>query len=134
MDKDRVPLSWIVGGEDVILEIQCIAHNTILRPIVGFSLNDRLGQAIFVDNTYIEYQHKNCTIDAGRKFIASFEFRLPILPPGDYSISAAVADGTQESHVQLHWKHDALIVKVHSSSVCFGLIGVPMRSISLKTV
>jgi lipopolysaccharide transport system ATP-binding protein len=28
--------------------------------------------------------------------------------------------------------HDALIVRVHASSVCFGLVGVPMRAITLE--
>lgn len=29
---------------------------------------------------------------------------------GDYAITAAVADGTLEAHVQLHWMHDAALI------------------------
>ena len=43
-----------------------------------------------------------------------------------------LADGTQDEHVQHHWLHDALIVRVHASSACFGLIGLPMTRISLE--
>ena len=64
------------------------------------------------------------------ELIARFEFRLPILPTGDYSITVAVADGTQESHVQQHWMHDALMIKVHASSICFGLVGIPMKKVT----
>jgi lipopolysaccharide transport system ATP-binding protein len=36
--------------------------------------------------------------------------------------------------VQHHWLHDAMILRVHASSVCFGLVGLPMKKISLENV
>ncbi len=133
LDPSGAPLSWVVGGEDVILEIRCSAHKDILRPIVGFQFKDRLGQVIFCDNTYFIYQNKLQLAEAGTEIIARFEFRLPVLPSGDYSISPAIAEGTQEEHIQHHWLHDAMMVRVHSTSVCLGLIGVPMKKLSLET-
>jgi len=133
LDRAGAPLSWVVGGEDVILEIRCKAYQDLARPILGFQFKDRLGQVIFSDNTYLSYQFKTPYVQAGEEALARFEFRLPVLPSGDHSISAAVADGTQEQHVQLHWIHDALVVRVHASSVCFGLVGVPMRKVTLQT-
>ncbi|MBP9871800.1 MAG: ABC transporter ATP-binding protein [Nitrosomonas sp.] len=132
LDKDDVPLSWIVGGEDVILEICCAIYKDMMRPIVGFHFKNRLGQDVFVDNTYLAYQHKKVRLDAGSELISRFEFRFPILPSGDYSVSPAIAEGSQEEHVQHHWMHDALIVRVHASSVCMGMIGVPMKNISME--
>jgi len=132
LDENGIPLSWIVGGENVILDISCIANKEIYRPIIGFQFKDRLGQVIFSDNTFLSYREEHLTIKAGNTFNARFAFRLPILPSGDYSISPAVAEGTQEDHVQHHWIHDALIVRVHASSVCLGLLGIPMRKISLE--
>jgi lipopolysaccharide transport system ATP-binding protein len=132
-DKGGIPLSWVVGGEDVILEIRCKAHEQLLRPIVGFQFKDRLGQVIFSDNSYLSYQHHALVIDAGNELIAKFEFRLPILPTGDYTVAPAVAEGTQENHVQHHWMHEALVVRVHASSVCLGLMGIPMKKITLAT-
>jgi lipopolysaccharide transport system ATP-binding protein len=130
-DRDGKPLSWVVGGEDVILEIRCKAQEKLLSPIVGFQFKDRLGQVVFADNTYLSYQLNSPEVDAGNELIARFEFRLPILPTGDYSVTVALAEGTQETHVQHHWMHEALIVKVHASSICFGLVGVPMKKITL---
>jgi lipopolysaccharide transport system ATP-binding protein len=66
------------------------------------------------------------------EIVARFEFRLPVMPSGDYSIAVAVADGTQHSHVQHQWLHDALMIRIHSSSVCFGLLGIPMKNIILR--
>ena len=131
LDQVGSPLSWIVGGEDVILEVRCLAHKDIIRPIVGFQFKDRLGQVVFADNTFIAYEHNPHPVAQGDEFFARFEFRLPVLPTGDYSIGAALADGSQNSHAQHHWIHDALIVRVHASSVCFGLVGVPMKQIIL---
>lgn len=131
LDTEGTPLSWIVGGENVILEIKCLAKENILRPIIGFDFKDRLGQVIFGDNTYLKYQFLSLPVEQGKTVTARFEFRLPLLPTGDYTINAAIADGTQDKHVQLHWVYDALIIKVHASSICFGLVGIPMKDMEL---
>lgn len=132
LDQQRNPLSWVLGGKDVILEIRCKATKEISGCIVGFHFKDRLGQVIFSDNTYLQYQLDPPIIHNAAFFKTEFKFRMPILPAGDYSISPAVAEGTQTAHVQHHWIHDALIIRVHSSSVCLGLIGLPMQSIELS--
>jgi lipopolysaccharide transport system ATP-binding protein len=132
LDQENIPLSWIVGGEDVIMEIRCLAHKDIFSPIIGFQFKDRLGQVVFGDNTFLAYQNSPLDIDKGHEFVARFAFRLPILPSGDYSIDIAIAEGTQDKHIQHQWMHDALVVKVHASSVCHGLIGVPMKTIKLS--
>ena len=126
-DVDGKALSWIVGGENVALNVVCQTDKPMTSPIVGFYIKDRLGQTLFGDNTYIGTTP--LTVQPGDQFCATFEFRLPTLPPGQYSFCAALAEGTQEDHVQHHWIHDALIIHSHSSFVVTGLVGIPMRSI-----
>ena len=133
LDPSGAPLSWIVGGEDVVLDVRCIANKELLRPIVGFQFKDRLGQVVFADNTFMVYEHSPRRVARGGEFVARFEFRLPVLPTGDYSIAVALAEGSQSNHLQHHWIHDALIVRVHASSICFGLVGIPMKKITLAT-
>lgn len=133
VDQVGAPLSWIVGGEDVVLEIRCIANKDILRPIVGFHFKDRLGQIIFCDNTYLSFKHRPVPVYSGGTLITRFEFRLPILPTGEYTISPAIAEGTQDQHTQHHWLHDALILKVHASFVVMGLVGLPIKNISMES-
>ncbi len=125
------PASWLVGGEMVGLEVDCVAKEAISSPIIGFILKDRLGQVVFGDNTFLTYQHAPLSLKAGQKLHAKFAFRLPILPTGDYSVSIAIAEGTQDNHIQHAWLHEALIMKVHASSVVFGLFGVPMKKIEM---
>ncbi|MBU0809421.1 MAG: ABC transporter ATP-binding protein [Gammaproteobacteria bacterium] len=134
LDQDGATLTWVVGGENVILEVRCSAYKQLDRPIVGFQFKDRLGQVIFADNTYLAYQHNPQPVDPGGGLTARFEFRLPVLPTGDYSFAAAIADGLQDNHIQHHWLHEALIVRVHASSACFGLLGIPMKKITLAAI
>ncbi len=131
-DEAGKPLAWAVGGEKVKLLITCIAKENMLGPIIGFYVNDRLGQSIFGDNTLNFSKQSPLSVSAGAVFEAVFEFRMPILSVGDYSITAALAEGTQQDHVQHHWMHDALILKSHSSSVSTGLVGVPMDNIRVS--
>lgn len=134
LDMHGQPLSWIVGGEKVKLEIVCDVFSEITNPIVGFYIKDRLGQPLFGDNTFNFIQQAPLRILSHQRLVAAFEFTMPILPMGDYSITAAIAEGTQENHVQHHWIHDALLLKSHSSSVCTGLVGIPMANIRIFTV
>lgn len=131
-DTNGNPLSWVVGGEDVKLVIRCKAGQGIFSPIVGFFVKDQLGQHIFGDNTFINYKSSPFSLSKGQILEACFSFCMPVLPIGDYSISVAVAEGTQDEHIQHHWIHDALLFKAHHSSVCHGLIGVAMSSIELN--
>jgi len=132
VDEDDVPLSWVVGGEPVTLRITAAIHNHIDSAIVGFFFNDSLGQPLFGDNTYLKYRAQKISGAAGDAVVARFSFVMPILPSGDYSINAAIADGTQENHVQLHWIHDALPLRAHSSSVAHYLLGLPSLRASLS--
>ena len=131
LDAAGNPLSWVVGGEEVKLRIACRANTPLYSPIVGFFLSDRLGQPLFGENTFNFTSQAPLSIATGQIFDAEFEFRMPILPVGDYSITVALAEGTQREHVQHHWIHDALLLKSHSSSVSTGLVGVPMNNIRM---
>jgi len=125
------PLAWVVGGEMVKLEITCIANVDLFSPIIGFYINDRLGQSVFGDNTFDFSKQAPLVISQDEKFQAVFEFMMPILPRGDYSATAALAEGSQQDHVQHHWMHDALILKSVSSRVSTGLVGLPMNNIRI---
>ena len=56
---------------------------------------------------------------------------MPILPKGDYFVTVALAEGTQQEHIQHQWIHEAVLFQSHSSSVSTGLVGIPMKEIRL---
>jgi lipopolysaccharide transport system ATP-binding protein len=133
-DQKNNPLLWAVGGEGVILKVKAVANKPINNPIIGFIVKDKLGQNLFGDNTYISQIGKQLLIEENQYFQACFKFIMPIMPPGDYSICVALAEGTQENHMQHQWIHDALMFKSHSSSVSTGIIGIPMEAVSIDKI
>jgi lipopolysaccharide transport system ATP-binding protein len=134
LDEHQTPLAWIVGGEKVILRAMVHAYADLNSPIIGFYVKDHLGQTLFGDNTFLTHKDQSIYCLKDNYIQADFIFYMPILPAGNYSINVAVADGTQELHVQHHWIHDAIIFKSESSSVTSGLIGIPMLEVNLVNV
>jgi lipopolysaccharide transport system ATP-binding protein len=119
------------GGEVVTLRVDVEVGQSLQNLIVGFFVKDRRGQALFGDNTFMTHRDEMRGAEAGDRWSAEFEFTMPILPAGDYVVTVAVADGTQQDHRICHWVHDALVIASHSRSVPTGLVGIPMRAIRL---
>lgn len=132
VDAEGNPLAWVIGGEPVRLQIRCRASTAIASPIIGFEVYDRLGQTLFADNTFVAAVEPPPLVAPGDVLSASFDFRMPVLREGDYTLSAAIADGDQERHVQHHWLHDALAFHVHAKGVCLGMFGAPMQRVRLS--
>lgn len=120
------------GGERVLVKVRAKAIEALHRPILGFVFNDRLGQVLFGENTLSCTQGVLCPVPAGEIFEADFQFRLPMLPNGDYVVFASLAEGDLHDNVQHHLLHDALIVKVSSSKVRWGLVGVAFERVELR--
>ncbi len=132
LDVNENPLAWVVGGEKITLRVIAHVHQALDSPIIGFHVTDRLGQPLFGDNTFLSYREKPVYCQKGSLLQSDFVFHMPVLPAGEYSIAVAIANGTQETHEQHHWIHDAVLFKSESSSVSTGLIGIPMIDINLQ--
>ncbi len=114
----------VTKRERVWLRIWCATSIPLTSPIVGFLVRDRFGQSLFGANTCLPGTGSSHAVGPGAQFVAELEFVMPALLPGEYAVSIALADGTQQQHVQHHWIHDALAFTSAPAEVCFGLIGV----------
>lgn len=125
---------YFLGGEEVKVTVMARVKQNLLNPILGFTLRDRLGQVLFGENTLV-FTDKN-PIDnlEGKLLSAEFTFDLPMLPNGQYSLMASVANGTLYDAVQHHFLNNALIITVESSKVRWGLVGLQFKNVVLKTV
>ena len=122
------------GGERVRMTVRAKAHEVLQNPILGFLVRDRLGQDLFGENT-LSFTTRNPTpIAAGKTFEGIFEFKLPMLPNGQYAVMASVADGNVYENLQHHWMHDALIINVTSSKIRYGLVGIPFERVKLEAI
>jgi len=132
-DLNEQPYRWVVGGEIVTLQVKVHISVIVEKPILGFTVKDQLGRSIFGDNTYLAYIDKTSVVLAGCDLKAKFTFVMPRLPSGQYSVRAALADGTQSQYEMLDWCHDSLIITSRCSSAT-GDLGLPMINISLETI
>jgi lipopolysaccharide transport system ATP-binding protein len=119
------------GGELVSLEIIAIANENISRPLIGWFVKDRLGQSLFGEHTAA---NPPLQVNAGNKIKAAFKFQIPLLPNGEYAITVAIGEGDSSEHTHHHLLHDALVLKVASDKVRYGLVGIPFSEVSLNVV
>ncbi|MBU6994206.1 ABC transporter ATP-binding protein [Ferrovum myxofaciens] len=122
------------GGEMVRMTVRAQAHEPLKNPILGFLIRDRLGQDLFGENTLAFTELNPISVKAGVTFDGLFEFRLPMLPNGQYAVMASVADGNYQVNIQHHWLHDALIINISSSKIRYGLVGILFERAELKVV
>jgi lipopolysaccharide transport system ATP-binding protein len=130
-DLEGRQLSWVVGGEMVRIEIEALVNVACSHLVTGFQLKDRLGQALFDQNSYIAYCLNPVAANPNEVVKGIFTFRFPILPRGSYTVDVAIADGIPPNITQLQWLHDAFSLESHTSSVVSGLVGLVCDSIEV---
>ena len=118
------------GGERVVLVIRAQAMKQIESAIIGFFVKDRLGQPLFGENTYSYFP--GLKLAQGQVLEASFTFSLPLLPNGEYSMTVSIADGDPWVNIQHHWLHDAVLIRVSSPKLRYGLVGIPFESVTTR--
>lgn len=121
------------GGREVRVRIQIQAVRDVAMPIVGFIIKDRLGQPLIGGNTYHSYKNHPMGAQQGQFWEVEFGFQLPILTIGDYSITAAIGEGTLAEHVHMDWMHDAVLFKVIETSIDGVIVGAPLDLIKMTS-
>ncbi|KVE35307.1 ABC transporter ATP-binding protein [Burkholderia sp. TSV86] len=130
--EDGSRLLWTAGGEIATLRIEASVRRRVSEAVVAFVVKDKLGRMLFGDHTYwASYHHPIDLINHGH-LAAEFTFEMPILTPGDYAIDVIVADAGATGNQTLQHQHDAYVFKSEAASSSTGLIGLPMRQISLS--
>ncbi len=126
--------SILKGGEIVKIVIKALAQQDMAQPILGFLVRDKLGQDLFGENTGTLSEGGPLAIKAGEYFQAEFLFKLPMLPNGDYSVMTSLADGDVYNNTQHHWLHNALLLRVASSKIRYGLVGIEFRAVNFNKI
>ncbi len=103
------------GGEQVYLLLNIHAHESLEDLIVGFVVNDYLGNAIFGSNSHL-HDRKILSFQADHDYVVEFYFSVPSIKNGEYTISPAIAEGSQGEHIQHHWVHNALVFNINNQS------------------
>lgn len=133
LSKNNDDNSLLLGGELVNLEIVAKANDSIYSPILGWFVKDKLGQSLFGEHTYT-YIDKPLRVESGEKIKAVFQFQMPLLPNGEYTVAVAIAEGNPYEPIQHHWLHDALVLKIVSDKMRYGLVGIPFKEVSIEVL
>ncbi|MCY9664842.1 ABC transporter ATP-binding protein [Paenibacillus alginolyticus] len=93
----------------IIIKVKSIEN--IKDPIVGFTLKDRIGNIICQCNTYV-MQKQVPELKPLDIVSYCFKLTLPSLNKGAYTLTPALASGSQEDHIQHCLVHDAYIFNI----------------------
>lgn len=108
-DINGVPAHFVTPGEKYTFAMRVQIKEIKANLIAGVSVKNRLGEDVFGINSLL----LNKSADTGEfDNEYRFEFEMPMLNAGQYTISPAIARGTFAEHIQLCWIHDAIIFEV----------------------
>lgn len=126
-DEEGARRAFVNGGENVRFSmfIECVRSFDL--PATGLVLKDRLGQALFTETSTLAYQRhyieSGLRFEQGERIRVDYRFPMPVLFPGDYTMTVAIAEGLGHEHVQQHLIHDALALKSVRSRLLHGIAG-----------
>lgn len=120
-DSHGNALQHVLYEQQVTLKVSFTVEATIHKPIIGFFVKDRLGQHLFGTNTLTSLPDWQ-VVQPGAMHSIGFNFIMPLLATGNYSIGVALASGTQTEHVQHHWIHDATVFRSSADPHLTGII------------
>ncbi len=123
------------AGRPYAVRLRAICNAEIAAPILGFQLRDHYGREIFSMNT-LQGAEPLGAARPGETLVADFRFAWPEIAEEVYSLSPAVAEGTQETHQVLDWIDSGLLVQAVPRSRVLGIFrvgGVEIDTRSEKT-
>lgn len=115
MFQNESLVQTVMPKENTQIKIRVEYKENIFQPIVGFTIKDRLGNVVFQSNSEVLQQEINTGNNDCEEY--EFEFVFPELNVGQYTISPAIASGTQANHVQHNWIHDAYVFNVINNNL-----------------
>ena len=119
-------------GDEIELRVYARAKRRTDQPIVGFMLRNAQGQNVFGENTYLASWGDDRHAETGEMMVGSFRFQMPYLAAGEYMLAPSVVEGTQSSHIHLHWMEEALPLRVLESPTNRSVVAVPMLDVRIK--
>ena len=132
LDQNGRTCESLDHGGCFILRVSIRFNDTVARPIVGFIMRNRLGEDIAGINTSAEGIVLPPALTA-QIYTLDFRVQLPLLSPGNYFFSAAVANGTYEDYVICDWVENAISLVLNQRWTVYGYMKLECQ-IELKQV
>jgi lipopolysaccharide transport system ATP-binding protein len=121
LDEKEKPTREVWSGRTAVVRISVEFLQEVARPILGYTMRDRLGIDISACNT----NYEGAVLPAARKgqiYTSDFEIHMPHMASGSYSIAPAVADGDLAKHDMCDWIDNALVFSLVSGELIYGML------------
>jgi lipopolysaccharide transport system ATP-binding protein len=132
LDARGIRCESVDHGEPIVARVSVAFHDDVPRPIVGILMRNRLGEDICGINTSVEGVELP-PARAGQCFTVDFNLKLPLLEPGNYHFTPAVAQGTHEDFVICDQVENAIHLVVQKKTIVYGYMKFDSR-VELKHV
>ncbi len=132
LDGRGMPCESVEHGASIVVRVSAAFHEDVAQPIVGIMMRNRLGEDICGINTSAEAVELP-PARAGQRFTVDFHLKLPLLVPGNYHVSPAVAQGTHEDFVVCDLVENAIRLVVQKKTIVYGYMKFDSR-VELKYV
>lgn len=106
-------------GERLTVRVSARFKEEVKSPNLGYILRNRLGEDISGANTSSEGVVLPPAV-SGQVYTVDFHLKLPLLQPGNYYFTVAVANGTHENYVICDWIENAILLTVKKRSLVYG--------------
>jgi ABC-type polysaccharide/polyol phosphate transport system ATPase subunit len=113
-------------GAPIVARVSVAFHDDVTRPIVGILMRNRLGEDICGINTSAE-GFEIPPARAGQCLTMDFNLKLPLLVPGDYHFTPAIAQGTHEDFVICDQVENAIHLVVRKKTIVYGYMKFESR-------
>lgn len=108
LNKSGEPTAAPECGEKVSFRITAHCVNHIDNFMAGFIIRDRTGMIVFGENNI---NHGNQPAKAKSTVEVDFEFTMPFLAPGSYTISPGISQGDPDIPIVMHYKPDKMVLQ-----------------------
>ena len=115
LDSSNQPVHQPKALKLIQLIIQATIYKDIESPFIGYQVCNSKGLVIFAGNTLKQSPYVHPIVAENVAIQACFLLEWPSLPNGDYSVTVAISSGSQESNINHHWVHDALLFKQYQA-------------------
>ena len=119
-------------GDLVTVRVSVRFDRRVESPIIGILMRNRLGEEISGSNTSVE-NLRLPPAQAGQIYTVDFHLRLPVLQPGHYYLTPAVANGTHRDSVMCDFVENALSLTLKQRETVYGYLKMGCR-IELRQV
>ena len=131
-DPDGQPVKVVKAGDELLLQLAVDASDTRENIIFGYTVKDRVGNAIFGENTCND-SHPPITLSAGIHLV-QLNIRWPEIYPDEYTVTFGVGEGDHPLHHKIQcWAHNILSISSISPETCIhAIFNNPIRGLRIS--